>query len=49
MKVTAMTNCMFQKRFCERDADVSISVKSQLFGHLCKHLIEYPVVMLFVS
>jgi len=50
MKVTGITNYMVQKRFCELDADVSVSVKSQLFGHLCNHLIkEYPVVMLFVS
>ena len=50
MKVIGMTNCMVQKSSCESDGDVFISVKSQLFGHLCNHLIkEYPVVMLFVS
>jgi len=30
MKVIGMTNCMVQKSFCESDADVSISVTSQL-------------------
>jgi hypothetical protein len=50
MKVTGITNCMVQKGVCELDAEVSISVKSQLSGRLCNHLIkEYPVVMLFVS
>ena len=27
MKETELTNCTVQKRFCERDADVSVSIK----------------------